>query len=115
MKKFLKNLSVVAVVGAFVSVGASFVVTDDLLTNILQGVAILLAILWRLLDHSGSGTPDFLEKRPRAAAVVRFLERAITKLEDLERRREEAGKEPLTEQELDSTDVEVKPPAEEPG
>jgi hypothetical protein len=114
MKKLFKNLSVVAVVAAFVSVGASFVVTDDMLTNILQGVAILMAILWRVLDHSGSGTPDFLEKRPRAAAVVRLLERAITKLEDLERRRAEEGKDPLTEEELDATDVAVTPPSETP-
>jgi hypothetical protein len=109
MTGILKKLSLVAVVGAFVSVGASFVVTDDLLTNILQGVAIVLAILWRVLDHSGSGTPDFLERRPRAAAVVRLLERAILRLEEMERQRVADGKEPLTEAEIDAAEVVVTP------
>jgi hypothetical protein len=105
-----KGFSLAAVLGAFSAASASLVVTGDPLTTILQGVAILLVVLWRTLDHSGSGVPDFLERKPRAGAAVKLIEQLIRHVEELERRRLAEGKEPLSEQEIEKLEVKVVEP-----
>jgi hypothetical protein len=100
MKKLTEKFSLASLVAAFSVAGASVVVSDDLYSNILWAVAIVLVIVWRMLDKDNNGVPDFLEKSPRALTALNVGKQILPLLVRLDEARRAEGKPELTEEEV---------------
>jgi len=100
MKKMSGKFSLASVVAAFSVAGASVVVADDVYSNVLQAVAIVLVIVWRMLDKDENGIPDFLERSPRALTALEAAKRILPLIVQLDEARRAKGLPKLSDEEI---------------